>query len=364
MNPEQFYQWCDEIRKRFKGLMKWQATGLALMSYGIIKARRSQASLIAEELPEFGKASTVERRLQRWIANPRIDVQKTCLSWMRWVLESYPGCPIYLLVDETKISDRIGCMMISLAIQKRAIPLIWRCYRANAAVHYPPEGQVKLIADLLKQVVAVLPKNQAVILEADRGIGYSANLMRAVSQLGAYFLFRVNANTILTSKDGCATPLIQIARRGQTWHGTGTVFTKRRIAGCEVHILWEADQAEPWCLVTNLPGLTGTEYALRVWQEESFRDLKSGGWQWHCNLIRNPEIVDRFLLPMALAYAWCVTLGLWFTSLDEQIRLSTDYIRKHPKYCVFRIGLRFFKRYLFLDPSKIPLQIGPFPSPT
>jgi hypothetical protein len=74
--------------------------------------------------------------------------------------------------------------------------------------------------------------------------------------------------------------------------------------------------------------------------------------------------VDRFLLPMALAYAWCVTLGLWFTSLDEQVRLSTDYIRKHPKYCVFRIGLRFFKRYLFLDSSKIPLQIGPFPSPT
>ena len=74
--------------------------------------------------------------------------------------------------------------------------------------------------------------------------------------------------------------------------------------------------------------------------------------------------MDRFLLPMALAYAWCVTLGLLFTSLDTQIRLSTDYIRKHPKYCVFRIGLRFFKRYLFLDPSKIPLQIGPFPSPT
>ena len=83
-----------------------------------------------------------------------------------------------------------------------------------------------------------------------------------------------------------------------------------------------------------------------------------------CGLIGNPEIVDRFLLPMALAYAWCVSLGLLFTSLDAQIRLSADYIRKHPKYCVFRTGLRFFKRYLFLDPSKIPLQIGPFPSPT
>lgn len=94
-----------------------------------------------------------------------------------------------------------------------------------------------------------------------------------------YFLFRVNSNTILTTKEGGSTPLIQLARCGQTWHGAGTLFTKQRIAACEIHILWEADQAEPWCLVTNLPGLTGSEYALRVWQEESFRDLKSGGWQ-------------------------------------------------------------------------------------
>ena len=188
MNPRQFYQWNQEIRKRFKGLKKWQAMGLGLISYGIIKARRSQASLIAEELPEFGKASTVERRIQRWIANTRINVQKTSQSWTQWVLGSYSGNQIYLLVDETKISDRIGCLMISLAIQKRAIPLVWRCYHANSAAQYPQEGQVQLIANLLKQVLAILPETKTVILEADRGIGHSSNLMREVSRIGSYFL--------------------------------------------------------------------------------------------------------------------------------------------------------------------------------
>ena len=76
MNQEQFYQWFKEMQSRFSGLKKWQAYGLALISYGIIKARKSQASLIAEEIPEFGKASTVERRIQRWIANPRIKIDK------------------------------------------------------------------------------------------------------------------------------------------------------------------------------------------------------------------------------------------------------------------------------------------------
>jgi hypothetical protein len=363
MSLELFYQWNQEIGNRFEGLKKWQAIGLGLISFGIIKARRSQASLIAEELPELGKASTVERRIQRWLANPRIDLQQTCLSWVRWVMECYTGDHIYLLVDETKISNRIGCMMISLAVQKRAIPLVWKCYRANSAVAYPPEGQVKLILTLLKQVLKALPESKTVILEADRGIGHSSNLMRGVEKLGVKFLFRVKATAILTTQAGESAPLIEFAQQGQPRHYTGTLFTQHRTVNCNLHLIWHPNQEEPWCLATNLSGLTGEEYALRVWQEESFRDLKSGGWQWQGSLIRNPEVVERLLLPMALAYTWCVSIGLLFLS-DEHLRKSVDCIRTHIKYGIFRLGLRLIKRYLYLDPSKIPLGIGPFPSPT
>ncbi|RMF60305.1 MAG: hypothetical protein D6746_07035 [Bacteroidetes bacterium] len=363
MNQIQFYQWSAEVRKRFDGLKKWQAIGLVLISYGIIKARRAQASVIAEELPSFGKASTVERRIQRWITNRRIDVEATCQSWMRWVFERYQGAQIFLLVDETKISDRIACMMISLAIEKRAIPLLWRCYRANSAADYPSEGQVAMISNMLKQVLTVLPGEKPVIVEADRGIGYSSNLMREVAALGAYFLFRVQKQAIFTSEQHQSVPLHRLAHRGEAWHGQGTLFTQQRAVDCTLHVLWDENQAEPWYLATNLPTLRGEEYALRIWQEESFRDLKSGGWQWQNCLTRNPAIMERFLLPMTLAYAWCVSLGLLFRTLEKSVRSTIDYSRKHSKYSVFRIGLRFFKRTLFTDPSKIPLQIGPFLSP-
>jgi hypothetical protein len=365
MNQKQFYQWLEEIRKRFPSLKKWQATGLAMMSYGIIKSRHSQASLIAEELPEFGKASTVERRIQRWIANPRINVEEVTQSWAQWVLGNYHAQELYLLVDETKISDRIGCMMLSIAVEKRAIPLKWRCYRANSRKDYPPEGQVALILDMLKKVLSVVPEGKTVIVEADRGIGNSSRLMQGVSELGAYFLFRLTSDVVLTTEAQGALHLKQIARRGEVWHGQGTLFTKkRRTLECRVHILWEEDQDEPWCLATNLPTLNGEEYAFRVWQEESFRDLKSGGWQWQKSLTRNPEITERRLLAMVLAYTWCVTLGLLFTSMKKKVRQAVDYIRGRRKYCVFRMGLRFFKRYLYLDPAQIPLQIGPFPHAT
>ncbi len=361
MSQKLFYQWFKEIRGRFSELKKWQTQGIALISLGIIKARKSQASLIAEELPEFGKASTVERRIQRWLANPRIEMDVIFASWVSWVLKQCRNRTLFLLVDETKIGKRVGCMVISLAIQKRAIPLVWQCYQADSTAGYPKEGQVKMIGNLLRKVLGLVPENKQVVLEADRGIGNSSNLMREVEQSGAKFLFRVKKETIFTSPSGQQIPLGKLVSCGQEWHGRGSVFTlKHREVSCHVHVIWASDQSEPWCLATNLDQLNGHEYALRVWQEESFRDLKSGGWQWQNSLIRNPAITERLLLPMAIAYAWCVTLGLLFPYFDEATRTAADYFRKHPKYCVFRIGLRFFKRYLFLNPDKIPLQIGPF----
>lgn len=365
MNHITFSQWHVEVRKHFGNLKKWQVLGLAIISFGIIKARRSQASIIAEEIPEFGKASTVERRIQRWIANPRINVEQVCIFWTKWVLKDYIGKIIFLLVDETKISDRIGCMMISLAIQNRAIPLIWRCYRANSSEDYPDEGQVKMIGNMLRKLKPFLPKDKDVILEADRGIGNSSNLMKEVDEIGIKFLFRVNISAIFTSEDGISSPLSDLARRGENFHAKGTLFTRdREIEECNIHILWDEEECEePWCLATKMSGLSGKEYKLRVWQEESFRDLKSAGWQWQSSLLRNAEIAERILIPMALAYAWCVSLGIFFENADEETRLPVDCIRKDPKYSVFRKGLRFFKRYLHVNPSKIPAKIGPFSAP-
>ena len=365
MNHKQFYQWLAEIRKHFPSLKKWQAMGLAMISYGLIKAQRTQASLIAEALPEFGKASTVERRIQRWIANPRIQVEEVAQSWAKWVLENYPAQRVYLLVDETKIRDRLGCMVLSLAVEKRAIPLQWRCYRANSSADYPPEGQVALILKMLQNVLAVMPKGKTVILEADRGIGNSSRLMQGVAQQGAYFLFRISSQAVFTTEEQGALPLWQLARKGEKWHGHGALFTKKgRIVMCDVHILWEKGQDEPWCLATNLPGLKGEEYAFRVWEEESFRDFKSGGWQWQKSLMRKPESMERLFLAMTLAYAWCISLGLRFTSMkDKASQKVVGFSRERQKYGIFRIGLRFFKRYLYLRPVHLPLQIGPFPSP-
>ena len=48
---------------------------------------------------------------------------------------------------------------------------------------------------------------------------------------------------------------------------------------------------------------------MRMWEELTFRDCKSGGWQWRKSRVRNPERADMLWLAMSAAYARMLSLG-------------------------------------------------------
>ena len=365
MSLEVLYQWMQEVEQRFSNLKKWQAVGLALFSFGVVQARHCQASIVAEELAAVGKADSLTRRFQRWLSNARIDVTLCCAWWIKWVLSQYDGARPILLVDETKLGDRIGVMMVSLAFEQRAIPLIWCCYIANSKADYPAQGQVNLITDLIQRVMAALPQGCQPLLEADRGIGNSSNLMRAMNELGMSYLFRVKKGSVFTSRRGKQQKLHQLVKMGESKTLVGWIFTQERQTKAFVHLIWEAGQKEPWCLVSNDATIQGHDYAQRVWQEESFRDLKSGGWQWQCSRITQPDRAERLILVLALAYAWMLTQGCFVLHAERAIQLQVTKGCEQV-YSIFRLGLRFFKRMLSYDPSYIyvglflpPLQDKP-----
>ncbi|MCU0500029.1 MAG: hypothetical protein MUF87_21980 [Anaerolineae bacterium] len=74
--------------------------------------------------------------------------------------------------------------MVSLAFEQRAIPLVWRCYRANSAADDPPQGQVLLVWQLLHQVINVIGLQARPIVEMDRGMAHSEAMLRALKSLG------------------------------------------------------------------------------------------------------------------------------------------------------------------------------------
>lgn len=352
MNLKLLYQWTETVRCHFPNLKKWQAVGLALFSVGVVLAGHSQVSHVAEALAALGPIPGLERRLRRWLANPSLRVDDCCQAWIGWVWRSLEVPRAVLLVDETKIAHRIGVMMVSLAYGQRAIPLVWRCYRADSAIDYPAQGQVLLVWGLLARVLAALPADSRPLVQMDRGLGHSSAMMKALQNLGLTFQVRVKPNATFTSRRGHACLLRDLIHPDEclTCHGTLFRFQKR-VSGT-VHLIWEPGQSEPWCLFTNAPHLPGPTYALRMWQEESFRDLKSGGWQWQCSYVTTPDHAQRLLLVLTLAYAWVLTQGTLLLHSDPAIQRQV-FNGSHNKYSLFRSGLRYFRRMLPLSPSLI-----------
>jgi hypothetical protein len=290
--------------------------------------------------------------LQRWIANERLVLQTLLGWWIAWVLRLWGKAPLLILVDETKLSDHVAVMMVGVAYQGSAIPLVWRAY---AVQDYPEEGQVALMNALLAQLQVHLPPDQAALLLADRGLGTSPTWQEHLSASGWAYLVRVQRTTQILLPGHKAQPLSRLVGYGQTWIGRAQVFKKAGWQWKWVYLVWEVGYAEPCCLLSNQPHLTPCLYSQRFYHEVSFRDLKSDGFNWQLSRIWLPAHVERLLLILALATLWALTQGTIVLHLypltSRQQRLS-----------VFRLGLDYLlERFSALYSNGLELLLAPDP---
>jgi hypothetical protein len=346
MNYALLYQWENLLAGHLPCLNGWQRANVALFSYGVMRAESCQQAAVARQVSCGEAVESTVRRWRRFLDNSSFPLEEFFSDWGRWVVEALGGSQVTLLVDETKLDERVGVMLVGVAWQSRCLPLVWRSYRANSAAAYPSEGQVGLIADLLGQVKASLPEGVEVLVLADRGIGTSPALCRAVAQLGWHYLFRVTCQTKVITAQGEAT-IAQQVHPGEIWAASGRIFKKRGQIPAHARALWSVGYGQPWALVTNDPRLTGHEYARRNWQEQSFRDLKSGGWHWGESRVRHPDHVARLLVLLVLAYTWTVALGSQAIAAGRAHPLVRQANRSPRRlWSVFREGLTYFVEWV------------------
>ncbi len=355
-------QLSGQIETHVPSLGAWQALGLAVMVVGLVSQGWAHLSSIAEGVPEAGRYNTGRQRVKRWVSNGRLDLTAVREEWIGWVWRSLGTVRAVVLVDETKLGDRWAIMMVSLAYAGRAIPLYWRCYAANDADAYPAQGQVLLIYGLLAHVLSALPPNARPLVQMDRGLAHSAAMLRALQALGVDCLVRVKQNARFTPANGPSRLLKDAVKVGEACTLHGHLFARDHAVWGYVCLIWETGQAEPWCLFTTRPRLLGHRYALRWWQEASFKDLKSGGWQWQASHLTDPQRMERLLLVIALAYAWWITLGPFVGRQPPRLRAETATPDELCRLSLFHLGQRFLARVLARQASLQAVCLH-FPAP-
>ena len=348
MSHKKVYHWVKKMSKNWAkaGYSRHFCEAMVIFSKGVAKAKSSQIRKISANVG--GQRNSQRRRLQRFVKR-EVDRMLWFKVWTQIVVKTIGAKSkrLILIVDEVKIEDRFGAMVVGLAYENRCIPLAWRIYKANDKASYPAEGQVAVIQQLFEAIKPAFKARQKVLVLADRGIGTSPDLMRVVMKLQWHFLFRVTKQSKVILPDGQEVTFHdQVHQPGQTYATTGLVFKQRGRVPAHVRVLWGLQAKAPWALVTNYPTLTGWEYAQRTWIEQAFRDLKSHGWHLSQNRFTSPDRLANLWLILVVTYAWLLFWGhaIERVGLAEPPKRLSDgsFVRR---LSLFTEGLLAFNRF-------------------
>ena len=337
MSQDELYQWIEDTSQMWQGVSRFFKANVVQFSRGVAYAQSSHIRRIAGCVP--GKPDSQRRRLQRFLKQ-EVKMTHFFQEWTGSLVNHVAPPVIQLVVDETKIGDQFGVMVVGMVMGGRCIPVAWRAYIANSKAAYPAEGQTNMILGLLAAIQPAIPPECEVRILADRGIGTSPALMRGIMHLGWTFLFRVTRMSKMVFEDGSSVSFFdQVHQPGETYYASGCVFKQRGKLPAHVCVVWGVHARQQWALVTNDPTLTGWEYTNRMSIEQAFRDLKSHGWQLQQVHFTCPQRLERFWIILVVAYAWLLFWGLCLDASCRTVRPkfhSDGTIRR--QWSLFREG--------------------------
>jgi Transposase DDE domain len=334
-----------------------QANALADLSFAMALARHCHSGKLAAVAPGDTTPAATKRRLERTLANDRLDPEVAWPQLARATLAGYAGGSIILILDETPNQNDPRCLKITRAYRKRALTIRSVCYPPGGQ----PEPMPELIDRLRREVAAVLPEGAEVTLLADRGLAWP-QVVDACTELGWHYVIRLQGQTRVRTADGSEATAAELAPRpGTSWHGAAEVFKKSGWRKAAVAACWMRDSDGPWLLVSDRdegPRLF-RRYAQRTWTEELFKDEKSSGSHGEQSHVTDPLHAGRLVLVIALATYLALGLGSRVIQAGLRRRLETGRERA---LSLFQIGLRFWMFCLTHD-RPLPENLSPVVPP-
>jgi hypothetical protein len=321
--PAGLYALEQSIANYLPHLRPAQQRGLALWVFGCVLAHSATQSAVSAALLEVGGYHALRQRLREWLYDGadraaacavELDVTACMAPLLRWVLAWWHGADLALAIDATAHGDKVVALVVSVLYRGCAIPVAWHILPANQ-----PGGWMDPILALLERLAPAVPASLSVRVLADRGL-WSPRLWGAIRQHGWHPLLRIQRHCTFRPAHGQPARADRWAQPGTAWIGTGWLGHNRstRLA-VTLLVVWNADQREPWVLVTDLPptDVGACWYGLRTWIELGFRALKGVGWQWQRTRRTDPQRVARFWLVLAVASLYTLACGTRLEAADE-----------------------------------------------
>jgi len=296
----------EDLEDRETGLSKPLRVGLADLAASVLTCRSVNTSELANVLPRTVKSSEDSARfIRRWLSNPKvepIEVMNGFIPELLYMLTSN-GQVAILMLDQSKVGNGFECLMVSLRIGERAIPVAWRVKQTEGEMGYDEQEP------LLKAVYDMIPEGIKVMLAADRFYGTAA-LIKLCQSFGWQYRIRLKGNLNLFHQEGW----VMTPREAKTMNlkGIEDVHLGEQGPLINVGILHEEGHPEAWYIAMDgKPSEARTlDYGLRWGIEALFSDLKTRGFSVTKTQLRHANRIERLLLVLTIALYWAVSTGM------------------------------------------------------
>jgi hypothetical protein len=319
------HTWIDHLHRLLPGIHAARTTTLAIFALGILWSGRVSLLAVAAALPLTARHPSRERRLRRFLANPKVDVAALWPPLLTALLASLSPGEATLVFDPTPYRDEATLLCLGLVWRGRVLPVAWRVVPQQTAW---PERLAPLLTAMLREVGAALPPGIEPTLLADRGLVGPA-IIDAAQQAGWHLVLRLRAGageaTRVRFTDGHEQRLATLPTRpGQRWDGPIAIFKDAGWRSGYLTIHWAQGAEEPWVLFSDRPGGIARvrEYRRRTTAEATYEDLKRRGFDLERSKLTPLDRIDRLLLVVHLALWWGIGLGLQTIRTGQRSRFD------------------------------------------
>jgi hypothetical protein len=321
---------------------------LALFTLGLLWAEAVALPRVARTLPLAAKWTSLERRLARFVANPKIDPDAIWTVLLPQLLAGRTGQALEVVFDPTPHQERFTLLALGLIDHRRVLPLAW-CLVPQQTTW--DETQLTVLTRLCQLVDQALPCGARVTLLVDRGIT-SPGVIALCRQLGWHFVMRVSVSATQTNRvrvQGQEQALWSLVERpGPRFAGPVEVYKQAGWVAAELTVHWPKRFTAPWVLLSDRPagGVIVRTYRRRFRVEATYQDCKRRGWNVEASKLTAPDRLNRLLLALHLALWWAHHLGRRVIRAGWRSRYDrTDRREKG----VFRLGREHLMEELLHD---------------
>ena len=284
------------------------------------------------------KISSNVKRLQRFFKEFRFSHR----AYVQFVWRQFANEQTVLAIDRTHWkfgSHHINVLMISIAYQGTAIPLVWKLL--GKAGDSSQQERIALMRGLLR-FLSTEQKSHIQALTADREfIGH--DWLSYLTDQNVDFVIRIRKDALVAKTNSTthahrifATPQMRVLRKQRKVFGLSLYMSGQQLSADEYLILISTLKGEQ---MVNLYG--------QRWQIELlFGCLKSRGFCFEDTHQQIDQRINTMIFVLALALCWAVKTGEWLLEQGCSIPIKKLKERQEKLYSIFRIGLDHLKVHM------------------